>query len=599
MTRTRVGVAVGLVLVLAFYTWTMATSTSLELYDGRIDPYNATASGLLHGRLDLPIAVPPELKALKDPYDAAQRGSILTSDQQDLSYFDGRFYSYWGPVPALLLFIPFRVLGLGDLPPGIAVLVLVVAGLLASLALLRFLVRRYLADVPAWMVGVAGAVLALASTGPYLLRRPAQYEVALGGGYALLMAGLLLLLTGGLRERPSWARLAGGSLCLGLAFGSRPPAAIGIVVALALLWRLRTPKAAAVLLGPFAACVALYVAYNLARFGAVLEFGQGLQLTGGNPKDQHPSLGYTVPGLWYQLIHPPRPRVAFPFLVLGPPPAAPFGVPKAYDGIEPTGGILTCAPFVALLLAAPWALRGRDRALRLVVGAFAAMAAVLVLFITTDINGTTQRYQIDFLPLLLIAAALVWLALARRRAWRVAGAVLAAWAMIVATAVSMTGSKATLQSMHPQTFDSLERFFSPLPTLATQIAGHPIIASANRDATLGAGRYDRLGIEQGGLDAGSGPTVFVVYAPDDGVGTFRVRIAPAPYVKRAVPTMLTESGGSAVGREADGSVQRFAIPLERGRNVLGLRIDTVPAIAPPDPRARALAHIDGFHVDQK
>lgn len=596
--RTRAIAAVALLAVLAFYAWTAATSAETALYRGRLDPYNLTASAVLHGRLDLPIAVPDALKALPNPYEASSRGSILSSDQQDLSYYHGRFYSYWGPVPALLLFVPFRALGLGDLPPAFAVLVLCFAGLLAALGLLRWLVRRFAPVAPAWAVGVCAALLALASTAPYLLRRPAQYEVALGGGYAFGMGALLLLLSGGLRERPSWGRLAAGSLCAGLAFGSRPPSGIGIAVAVALLvWRpeWRTPRAIAILLGPFAVCVLAYLAFNAARFGSPLEFGQTLQLTGGNPQDQHPSPSYTIPGLWYQLVEPPRLRAAFPYFALGPPPGAPFAVPKRFDGIEPTGGVLTCAPFIALLVAAPWALRRRAGALRAVVWGFVAMVTALLLFTTTTLNGTTQRYQMDYLPLLLLAAGLVWLVASDRRAWLVLGSVLAAWSITVATAVSFSGSKDTLQRLHPATFSALERFFSPLPTLATQVAGHPIIASVNGDASLGTSRYDALGVEGGGFDAGAGPVAIDVVAPRDDVVALVARIRPLARLRRVVPT-VTVPGGTVVGRPADGATQHISVPLHRGLNTLALTLDSVPALAPDDPDAGRLAHVDALRL---
>jgi hypothetical protein len=605
-----------LLATLAFYVWTAATSGDMGLYHGRIDPYNAMATAFVHGHLDLPLHVPRQLLALPDPYSPQARGPYVTSDLSDLSLFHGKLYAYWGPAPALLLFVPFRALGLGDLPPGVAVIVLAFGGLLASVALLRFLVGRFLPRTPRWAQLVAVAVLATCNAAPWLLRRPAQYEVAISGAYCFTWLALLLVLTGGLRDRPSRWRLALGSLCVGIALASRPPLALTIVVPAALLavwWRRdRTgprrslaPLAVAAL-GPFVLVGIALAVYNHARFGSFTDFGQRWQLAGSDQtKKAFFDPAYLPAGLWDYLVAPARLRVAFPFFYLPPPPRPPFPYPAGYENVEPTSGMLANLPFLWLLLAAPFGLRGRPAALRAVVWGGVAIAAALVVFLAMVLWSTTNRYEMDFATFLLIPSALAWFAALgrarRRRARRVlqtAGVVLASAAMVVAVAVSFVGEKGLLQNLHPGTFAALQRFFGPVSTAMASIAGHPIIASANGDATLGPWRYDRLGVSGADFDPGPGPTIIQVVSPRREVIRLSAQLVSGGVARRLIPTITAPGVGSAVGRTVDGGMQRFDLPVHQGLNDLVMTVASVPPIGPADPRRVQLLAVHDLQLTE-
>jgi len=154
MSRRRlaqiVAAVLGLGLVLAFYSWTAATSAEsfpTELSLAGRDYYNHLTDALLRGRAALLVEPPPGLLALQDPYDPAQYAAF--APPHDMSLFDGRYYVYWGPTPAVTLFLPARLLLLGnDLPERAALVIFSFAGLLVSLALLRSAARRLLPGTP-------------------------------------------------------------------------------------------------------------------------------------------------------------------------------------------------------------------------------------------------------------------------------------------------------------------------------------------------------------------------------------------------------------------------------------------------------------------
>ena len=126
------------------------------------------------------------------------------------------------------------------------------------------------------MAATAAVAVALANTAPFVLRRPAIYEQALTAGYCFSAAASLAVGVGVYGERRSLRRIGLGSLCVGLAAGCRPnlgelPRRRAAPGAGPTLWRAGGPglRSAAIVLGPFAACIVVLGIYNVARFGSL------------------------------------------------------------------------------------------------------------------------------------------------------------------------------------------------------------------------------------------------------------------------------------------------------------------------------------------
>jgi len=488
--RAHVALCAVLACVLAFYLWTAATSSSpFDFGKDQADYYNLLADGFLHGHLSLDVKPPPELLALPDPYDpvanAAHRGL------HDASLYRGRYYLQWGPVPALLAFIPYRILPLGDLPQSLAAALFAFAGLCFASALLRFLVRCYLPDTPRWMVGVGVLALATGSAVPFLLRRVLVYEIALLSAYAFFMAALYLLASGALPRPARPRRLAAGSLCLGLAVGCRPTMVLPAVLLVGLWWSLtrrdgsQPRRLAAVVLGPALAVGVLLALYNAVRFGSPLEFGTSYQLAGVDVRTLRPyQLAYVAPGLWYYLLTPADLTVGFPFF-LPSPLAYPRSLPGGYQ-LEIVAGVLPNVPITLAALAALALRRPADRPPRWIVLGLFGLGIALVAFISFSLFGATMRYESDFATLFVLAGVLGWLTLAHRtggatvrRTAAVLGTVLVAWGVCYGVAMSFTGYGDALRNAQPETYRALEDATSPLPTAVAKLKGHPLLVDVN------------------------------------------------------------------------------------------------------------------------
>jgi hypothetical protein len=376
-TRRLLLLALTAILIGRYYYW-MSRATGGRFAEVRDlnGFYDMLGRALLKGQLHLDIRPAPEMLALPNPWDPDRN---LPWRLQDAALYNGRYYVYHGVIPAVILFAPWRALTGYDLPQHFGLFLIVSAGALFWLAAVgRIAGLRRLSVFAAIAIGLASGV-------PYLLNRIDVYEIAIAGGFLCLGAAVFFL-TG-----RSYG-LAG--LCFGMAAGCRPH--LGLVGCAVFVWLLTQRRAYAELAryaGLFVAVLVALCWYNYARFGNPLEFGVRYLLA-DQLSHQHVRLspGNLIASGYYYLFCPPDLQPVFPWLrsVMRLPAWLQF--PPNYF-LEATTGVLFFAP-VCLLA---WRARG-------LAGYLAASAVGLLLFHLLT-GFTTQRYFVDFVPLLIFAAA--------------------------------------------------------------------------------------------------------------------------------------------------------------------------------------------------
>ena len=435
--------------VVWFYSWTATSSWGpFEWRNDKVDHYNLLADGFLSGHLYMKLDPPPELLALRDPYDPLTNAALR---KHDASLYHGKYYLYFGPVPALALFVPAKLLADVSLPENFAVVLFVTAGYAFSCLLLVLLLELSGVRVPLWLLGVAFAGLGLAQFTPILLRRPMVYEVAIAAGFCFLTGGLYFLA----RDTPLCALLAG--ILLGLAPGCRPHFAIAVALLCVLFVRRGW-----LLVAPVAACGAGLAAYNYARFGSVFEFGQRYQLAASVHNEIHLSLRNVLPDLYDLLFYRPVKLDGFPFYRLR---ISSFG--------EPTAGMAVVMPLCLIgCVAAAFAIgrkRWMDRQVTRTLASLFVTAGAILLFLC--LTGTSNlRYQVDYTPILWVAGLFVLLLISARAAspWvrRGTAALVVAgclWGAAAAALLSINGYESGLEMMNPQAFHEMAAWFGDSP----------------------------------------------------------------------------------------------------------------------------------------
>ena len=465
---------------------------------------------------------------------------------------------------------------------------------------LTLLVRRLVPGTSRAVIWTGSATMALATSMPWSLRTPTIYQAAITAAFFFMMAGLLVLVRELLREQPPRrGRLAAAGTLFGLAVLSRPTMILVVFIGvLGLAWLMR-PEArrtmTPLILGIPVIAGIIFMIYNMARFSGPLDFGNKWQTSGHDARHfPYNDIANLPPALYAYLIAPLHMTVAFPYFHLPPPPDAPFASSSVYRG-EPTGSMLWAVPFALLALA--FVARRRPAAagdtpvIKPIVLTLLATGLSVLIAGAYGIPGYTERYKLDFLPWIIIAATLGWAALIqhaptprRARWWRRGGIALAAWSILIGVAVSFTGYYNSLDLYNHSRFQSLERAFSPLPTLATKIAGRPMIASIDRPSRSYnvAGGYTTLDIPSASFPLVPQEAVEVtIVSPStrDARLTFHTATTtPGTFV--VFQSAADQTTSALVG---DGSAATLPLHLQRGVNYITIGLTAgaeVPSGAP-------------------
>jgi tetratricopeptide (TPR) repeat protein len=409
-------------LVIGIYAY-MTQSGLLELLSPSASetPYNLLVQGFREGHLSLKKEVPPEFTRLADPYDPAANDLYRVPPYRllDLSYYKGRLYLYFGITPALILFWPYVALTGQYLFQRQAVAIFCSLGFLASAGLLRALWRRYFSEVSVGVVAALTLALGLATGLPALLSASDVYEVAISCGYMLTMLALAAIWRALHEPERRWRWLAAASVAYGLAVAARPSLLFGAVILLVPVvqaWRERRPRRLSELMsatGPILLIGLGLMLYNARRFDSPFEFGQHYQLTAVRADtEQFFSLHY----LWFNFrvyfLEPTRWSARSPFVrgIAMPP------LPAGYELVKNPFGVLTNVPLVWLALAVPLAWRSQPGQAASILRWFVLAVALLfgICALTVGLFSSANfRYELDFLPALVLLAVVGVLGLER------------------------------------------------------------------------------------------------------------------------------------------------------------------------------------------
>jgi hypothetical protein len=418
----RVLLGVVCVLVLAFYAWS-ARPQVRQMY-GISNPadayYNQLVQGFRGGQLNLKREAPPGLAKLAYPYDPAANVSYREQDQlHDVSYYKGKLYLYFGVTPALVLFWPYAMLTGHYLFHKQAVAIFCAMGFLLSVAMLCALRRRYFPEVSEAVVSVCALALGMTTSVPMMLQRPDVWEVPISCAYAMMMLALGGIWRALHEPVRRWWWLAAASLVYGLAVGARPTILFGVVILLVPVihawisapahdrqrWLLSGRMLAAAVV-PISFIGFGLMLYNYRRFDNPFEFGLHYQLV-GNQQYKLPhmlSLDYVWFNFRVYFLQPIHWCGSFPFVkgIKVPP------VPIGQLGVDGPFGILTSLPLVWTALAVPLAWQKRPAVEHSVLRLFIAtlvMSFGLSALTVCLYPGACMRYQVDFMPVLVLLAA--------------------------------------------------------------------------------------------------------------------------------------------------------------------------------------------------
>lgn len=251
--------------------------------------YEVLAEAFLDGHIDFAYGDEDALLALDNPYDPIERAEAGVPFHFDHAYYDGHYYMYFGVVPVLLVFLPYRLLTGTSLTTYHATQLFVAISIVGTFQLFQLLRKRFFPRMTEGVYLILSSAFSVIGVW-YSIAQPALYCTAITAAIALEIWSLWFYIRAVwvLESENRQIVSAGvGALLGALAFGCRPPVALAnLLVIPMLVIFLKHRKMSGALLAkltlaafPYILVAAGLMWYNYIRFDSPFEFGQSYQLT--------------------------------------------------------------------------------------------------------------------------------------------------------------------------------------------------------------------------------------------------------------------------------------------------------------------------------
>ncbi len=281
-----------------------------------------------NGQLHLLRPVEDELLELENPYDWSERRESGVSFAWDHLFYNGKYYSYYGIAPVLLLFLPYHMLTGNYFPCNLSVFIFGALGLVFLVLAFKRFMRALFSDIP-FGIYLSSLLMLVCSCGIwYCFLTPNFYEIAQNSGFMFVTLGAWLLFSSNILqkdERIRYLPLALSSAALSLAVLCRPTTAVWciasvVIIAYGFVVRIKVTqkkeKVAYLLssLLPFALIGGVQMMYNYLRFGSFIDFGIQYSLTINDFTRSEFSVNLALIGFYNFLLAVPVINTKFPFI---------------------------------------------------------------------------------------------------------------------------------------------------------------------------------------------------------------------------------------------------------------------------------------------
>lgn len=450
--KLMLATGVGICLVVAIYIFfSIYKEIAYEYpFTGLLRSHNAYEQlfdAFMKKQFHLDVPVSDTLLELPNPYDTAQRNSEQVSYLWDRAYYNGKYYSYFGIAPIIMIYFPFYFLT-GKVPtPAVVCFIFAVIGLVAiaflvvqatrllckkvNLCLLFFSLLAvesgsllFMLEVSADMyyTAVISAVCNLALTLLFVFTAFLEKK-SRKKNLCFFFAGVFLVLT--VMSRPNVALLG----------GITAPLFLHLIFSKKIMLRDKAIRLVSFAV-PVAVGAAIQMYYNYVRFDSMLDFGAAYQLTVCDVSSYVVTSALFIPSLHHYFFQMPDLKNAFPF----------FRLSMNQDYGSWTGYIYTtrmCGamffPSVWTFFALPFIAVRKQPWWKTAVLLLGIAGPIGIAFINTCIAGVNIRYLADIMLVLVLISSIILLDtfnfLNKGRAWKRFTAFIVISLILVATSV--------------------------------------------------------------------------------------------------------------------------------------------------------------------
>ncbi len=385
--------------------------------------YDELAQAFLNGKAYIDNDDVPEfLKNMENPYDTTARayeaGASGESYRWDVAYYNGHYYVYFGIVPLLLMYLPFRAIMDAPFPSAVGIMIFALIFSVGVFKLLEEFCKKKFRNVSAGTFLITAITFVNCCGMTFLAKRPDFYSVPIMTSMAFIIWGILMWVKALNTEKRRKLLFFAGSLFMALSVGCRPQSVLICLVALPLFRKYffkdkyilnkKGIKDLIVLAVPFIAVASVIMVYNYIRFGSPFDFGSSYNLTTNDVTRRGFEIGRTSLGLFTYLFQPPQFTATFPYIQS-------VDINTNYMGKTITencfGGLITSLPMLWFIFALPKAkklLKGKNLFSFVCTLIFIGVSLVIA---DTQAGGLLQRYYSDFGYIFFLGAVLIIFAL--------------------------------------------------------------------------------------------------------------------------------------------------------------------------------------------
>ncbi len=420
-TAAVAGLLLGVGIAFAWTVFSSYTGSELSVTEQKAalnenyQQYNKLVDALMVPRYALLDIPHHNLEQIDDVYDLRQREKKGDYDYLwDTAYYEGKYYVYFGVVPAVTVMMPYKLLTGDDLDLDYPILGFCCLFVIGLYGVYSQIVSRYFSKTSFGTYWTGLLLLLTALNLTWCLRRTLVYELAVTSGICFAVWGIFFIsfASGRGKLKPLCFFLSGA--CSALAVGCRPTMLfVSIVVFTIAFCDLKASgepasrKALHIMafLVPYTLAGLALMKYNYERFGDPFEFGITYQLTTENRATGLPLLGFSgrILSILSSLFTFPSADMNFPFIHLRKPDLPYNGVILNSDTVlgvfaYPLTGFLFFLPFFRKRLS------GHGRGLTAFCVSCLISAAGIC--ITASDYAIFNRYLTDYLFLIALAAVI-------------------------------------------------------------------------------------------------------------------------------------------------------------------------------------------------
>ena len=401
------------------YKWDGEGIDFVEIDYSSHNQYDELAQAFLQGKAYIDNDdVPQSLIDMENPYDTTARSkqALLTGDSYrwDVAYFNGHYYVYFGIVPLLLMYLPFRAIFDAPFPSAVGIMAFALIFSIGVFMLLDLICKKKFKSISVGAYLITALTFINCCGMMFLVKRPDFYSVPIMTSMAFVIWGIYHWFKGIDTDKRKPLHFFLGSLFMALSVGCRPQSVLICAVAVPLflgyffkdkyIFKKQGIKELVILVVPFITVASGIMYYNYIRFGSPFDFGSAYNLTTNDVTRRGFSLGRTGLGIFTYLFQSPSFNGVFPFIEA-------VSIETNYIGKTISencfGGLITSLPVLWFSFALPKVKNIlKDKKLFALTQTLFIIGFALVIA-DTQAGGLLQRYYSDFGYIFFLGAVFV------------------------------------------------------------------------------------------------------------------------------------------------------------------------------------------------